>query len=209
MLCAECRARIRADRPTCTVCGEYAPTGRTCYGCLPATPLAGSVAVGPYEDPVLRSAIKRLKFTGIRSLAQPLAELLARRIVARNLLPAILVPLPLHPRRERARGFNQARLLADAAGELLGLPVEHLLIRTRQTSPQTSILGSPRQRRRNVAGAFALRASPRSETPTLSKRPRTILLDDVLTTGASLTEAGSVLRAAGVEEIWAAVVARG
>lgn len=204
-LCGNCRAQIRYSRAACLACRAYSPTGRTCYACLPDTPLAGAVAVGPYQDPVLQAAIKRLKFSGIRSLAFPLGELLARRLAAAGLSPAVLVPLPLHPRKERERGFNQAQLLADVAGDLLGLPVVNLLVRTRPTSPQTSILESPRERNRNVAGAFAMR------TPVPGYQPpeRVMLVDDVLTTGATLTAAAHVLRNAGIADVWAAVIARG
>lgn len=202
-LCVACRQQTIPDWPVCVVCGSFSPTGRTCYPCLPKTPLAGTTAVGLYRDPILRSAITTFKFHGVRALARPLGELLAQRIAARGLPPATLIPLPLHPRRQRERGFNQAHLLADVAGALLGLPVEHLLTRTRATSPQTSILESQAVRRRNVSGIFALQPFK-----TLTVR-RAILVDDVLTTGATLTEAARTLRTAGGEEIWAAVVARG
>ncbi|TSC72833.1 MAG: phosphoribosyltransferase [Parcubacteria group bacterium Gr01-1014_38] len=210
-LCAACRQRLTPDAPVCLVCGLRAPTGRTCYTCLPRTPLAGSVAVGLYRDPILRSAISTFKFRGVRALAGPLGDLLARKIAAAGLLrqspdgalPA-LVPLPLHPRRERARGFNQAQLLAEAMGMHLGLPVTPLLFRTRSTSPQTSLLGSAAVRRQNVARAFALRSGVPHPPP-----PRLVLVDDVLTSGATLEAAAGVLASAGAKELWAAVVARG
>lgn len=209
-LCADCQAAIGTGHLRCSVCGKSAPTGRTCSACLGKTPLMGVIAVGPYHDPVLQTAIWTLKFHGVRELARVLGELLAGRVVAAGLgtglaSPPLLVPLPLHRRRERARGFNQARLLAEAVATRLHLPWADLLLRTRATSPQTSILESPTARRRNIAGAFALR-QPHAQfrMPT-----RVILIDDVLTTGATLTEAAEVLREAGAPEIWAAVIARG
>lgn len=209
-LCADCQTAIGTSHPRCLVCGKSAPTGRTCSACLRKTPLTGVIAVGPYRDPVLQTAIKALKFHGVRELAHVLGELLARRVVAAGLgtapaTPPLLVPLPLHRRRERARGFNQARLLAEAVAARLHLPVADLLLRTRATSPQTSILESPAARRRNVASAFTLR-QPNAQLPMPT---RVVLIDDVLTTGATLTEAAGVLREAGAPEIWAAVVARG
>lgn len=232
-LCGACRERIEPDVPKCLVCKEYAPTGRTCYPCLPKTPLTGTIAVGPYHDPMLRAAIAALKFGGInggiRALAGPLGELLARRVAATGLAKGkrlmadgnadaansrqpsaisdtVLVPLPLHPRRERMRGFNQARLLAEAIGKQLDLPVHDVLVRTRSTAPQTSLRGSAEVRRRNVADAFAISSSP---TPNTKIPSRLILVDDVLTSGATLEAAAAVLAGAGVKEIWAAVVARG
>lgn len=225
-LCLSCRDRLQPDRPRCVACGVLSPSGRTCYPCLPSTPLQGVLALGRYADPPLESGIKLLKFHGARPLARVFGALLARRILAAGLgralprndaavpplppedTPIILVPLPLHPRRERARGYNQAQLLADTIGETLGLPVRPLLVRARATFPQTSILEYPEARRRNVSGAFAIR-SPASggRLPDAGTR-RVILIDDVLTTGATVSEAGMVLRTAGVGEIWAAVVAR-
>lgn len=207
-LCTRCREGLWPERPTCVACGKDSPRGVTHPRCSTHTPLREVVAVGRYGDPVLQAAIKHLKFHGARALAEPLGELLARRITAAGLTghgqTAALIPLPLHPRRERWRGFNQARLLAVAAGRRLGLPVTDALVRTRATSPQTTILESPRVRQQNVAGAFSL---AREFDPSLVSRA--LLVDDVLTTGASLTEAARVLAAAGVPEIWAAVVARG
>lgn len=206
-LCPSCRQRIVSDRASCLVCGRNAPSGRTCHPCREATPLTGTLAIGPYRDPVLHGAVKGLKFHGVRALADPLGELLARRIAAAGVVKqnqTLLVPLPLHRRRERQRGFNQARLLADAVGNRLALPVADLLERSRSTAPQTSIYGTGRLRATNVHDAFRFRENlfPASGT-------RFILVDDVLTTGASLTAAARVLTTLAPEEIWAAVVARG
>lgn len=219
-LCAICRERLHSPPLRCVVCGALALGGRTCFPCRQHTPLSGLVAVGQYADPVLRSAVTHLKFRGARALASPLGELLARRLVAAGLgnstteppdptpqsssTDTILVPLPLHRRRERGRGYNQARLLAQRAQELLGFPVADLLVRTRHTAPQTTIAESPDVRRQNVAEAFAVR--PRAGGVPAS---RVILVDDVFTTGATMTEAARVLTTHGVGEVWGAVVARG
>lgn len=210
-LCAACRERIEPEVSRCLVCREHSATGRTCYSCLPKTPLTGTIAVGWYHDPILRAAITALKFRGVRALADPLGVLLARRLIGRGPQAmghgeTALVPLPLYPRRERMRGFNQARLLAKAIGERLDLPVHDALVRTRSTAPQTSLLGSTAVRRQNVARAFALSPLP---TPGPQLPPRLILVDDVLTSGATLEAAAAVLADAGAKEIWAAVVARG
>ncbi len=215
-LCTACREQIEPDRARCVVCKEPSRTGRTCYPCLPRTSLAGTSAVGPYANTTLRTAITALKFRGVRALAHPLGELLARRIAALGVADAVLIPLPLHAHRERERGFNQARLLADVAGARLGMPVHDILIRTRSTASQTSVWGGARTRRANVADAFAMR------TPVAGFRPpetgnqesgsgnqRVILIDDVLTSGATLDAAARVLVSAGAKEIWAAVIARG
>lgn len=203
-----CRLHIEPDRPRCVFCNTYSPTGRTCPRCSTGTPLAGVIALGKYANPTLRAAITHLKFKGIQALAEPLGELLARRLVSAGIhrFPSLaaLVPIPLAKARERERGFNQAQLLAAVVGKRIGIPVEHPLVRVKKTFPQTSILESPSARRRNVAGAFA----SRTDTADRCSTSRVILVDDVLTTGATITEATRVLAGMGVTEIWAAVLAR-
>ena len=117
------------------------------------------------------------------------------------------VPVPLHPRRERARGFNQAAELA----RYLDLPVNFALERVRHTVPQVD-LPAPR-RQGNVRGAFRLTAGPaglaahKPRVPDLSKAC-VLLVDDVTTTGATLDACAQVLRSAGVARVWAITAAR-
>jgi len=156
------------------------------------------------------------KYDGRRSLAPALASLL--RDQAADVLAGadVLVPVPLHAARRRHRGFNQARDLAAH----LGLPVLAALRRTRATSPQASLTAGAR--RRNVRGAFALAPAPPWTPATwrLSRRARLarmadaladrviVLVDDVVTTGATLDACARVLRAAGAADVRAVTVAR-
>jgi ComF family protein len=111
--------------------------------------------------------------------------------------PAALVPIPLHSRRLRARGFNPALQVTRELARMTRAPVRHVLVRTRDTSSQTGLARSAR--RRNVAGAFAARR----EAP-----ERVWLVDDVVTTGATLEAAARVLRRAGAKEIVGVCLAR-
>lgn len=207
LLCESCTKKIRPFRPSCVRCGTTILRGITCADCRGETPLAGVVTIGSYADPVLRTAIHALKFRGVRGCAEPLGGLLARSLgpVATSFsMPPTLVPLPLHPRRERGRGFNQAALIAEHAGKRLAVPVQSLLRRVRSGAPQTSVAASAAKRRQtNIAGSFTL-------APTVTSVPETcILIDDVLTTGATLEEAARVLYAHGAKDIWGAVICRG
>ena len=113
-----------------------------------------------------------------------------------------LIPVPLHPVRQRERTFNQAAALAQAVGRTLGLPVlEGLLIRARATALQASL--HAQARRRNVAGAFALRPSARL------RGRRVVLVDDVLTTGATIRACARVLAAAGARRVGVLTFAHG
>jgi ComF family protein len=112
-----------------------------------------------------------------------------------------VVPVPLHPRRRRERGFDQAELLARPLAQAVGIPLRSgLLVRTRHTPPQ--IRRTPHERRENVRGAFAL------GYPLPVPQARLLLVDDVYTTGATLGECARTLRRGGAGEIYAVTLSR-
>ena len=152
-----------------------------------------------YEGPI-EQAVKRFKYEGWRRLASPLALLLAERLVVEGLASALVLAVPLHPSRQRQRGFNQADLLARDLRRRLGLgkpPGE--LIRTRPTPPQ---VGHDRLwRLDNVRGAFAWRGADLAGRSVL-------IVDDVATTGATIEACAVALRAAGAGQVTGATVAR-
>lgn len=144
--------------------------------------------------------IRALKFNGERVYARVLAALLVDAFRAlRQAPPEVIVPVPLHPRRYRERGFNQAHELAKFAAAPLGVRVEsRCLVRETSTLEQSGL--SPAQRRKNVRGAFTVVGPVGAE--------RVVLLDDVLTTGSTALAAAQALRAAGVREVELWAVAR-
>ena len=155
-----------------------------------------------YED-VLREALHAFKFQGRRALAAPLGDLLAEAVVGRlpGGGPQLLLPVPLHPRRARERGFNQASLLARRVGRAWGCPVaDGVLARTVPTPSQTEL--DARARRANVRGAFRLRR------PERIVGRHVVLVDDILTTGATLSECARCLREGGAARVGALTVAR-
>jgi ComF family protein len=212
-LCGGCWARIaRLEPPYCVVCGvpvagEAGPVapGETvlsapCQACRTEPPPFDYVrAAAPYLDP-LRSALHAFKFHGKRALARPLADLVVEQCAPG--LPALadaLVPVPLAPARERERGFNQAALLAERVGQALARPVKtRWLGRARPTRPQSELAAD--ERRRNVRGAF--RAAPAVDGR------HVLVIDDVLTTGATAAECARALRAAGARMVGVLTVAR-
>jgi ComF family protein len=152
---------------------------------------------------VVREALHALKFRGQRALAVPLGALLveATRAGLPGGAPQLLVPVPLHPRRERERGFNQAALLARRVGRAWGCAVRgDVLVRTVATRSQTELDAAAR--RANVRDAFRARRSA------LVEGRHVVLVDDVLTTGATLSECARCLRAAGAAAVGALTVAR-
>ncbi len=159
------------------------------------------ISAGVFGGP-LREAVHKLKYEGDLPLARPLARLLAAAIAGsldeEQLLETVIVPVPLHRRREKARGYNQSARLANELARLTGLPVAPYLARVRHTESQVG--KSADARRVNVDGAFQWAGG------TLPRR--VLLVDDVCTTGATLLACASALREAGTLSVRAATVAR-
>jgi ComF family protein len=210
-ICSECWSRIEGlqlSRPWCPSCGLplQFPEGTPEYLCgecvASPPPFAGARSFGYYNGE-LSKAIQELKFRGRRSLAAHLAPLLARafcRSWHRGQLD-IIVPVPLHPRRKRERGFNQSELLGRALASILGLPCRSdILKRIRYTEPQVG-LRDP-ERLRNVHAAFRC-----ARTDRVSHR-RVLLIDDVMTTGATVRSAAAALLSAGALRVSVLTVAR-
>jgi ComF family protein len=169
----------------CATLVEEAPAGHR----PPANAAAAYVHAGPLAD-----AVRRYKYGPRAELAGPLGALLAassRPLAGRV---DVVVPMPLHPRRLRARGFDQAALLARPVARLLAVPcATGALVRVRETPPQAGL--DARDRAENVRGAFRVR------TPGALQGLRVLLIYDVRTTGATLAAAGEVLCEARVAEL--------
>ena len=150
-------------------------------------------------DGGVRDIVFDLKYRGIRALAPDIGELLARHLESSRLAADLIVPVPLHGRRERERGYNQAGLLARELGRRTGLPVESMLRRTKNTPPQVDMTG-PENRRANIEAAFECVADVRGR--------RVILVDDVVTTGSTMGACAAPLKAAGASKVWGLAFAR-
>lgn len=155
-------------------------------------------AFGLYEGR-LRDALHAFKYRRRIALADPLGQVLAAVVRGDPVLSAAdaLVPVPLHPSRERERGFNQAEELAKVLARQTGIPLLRALVRVRPTVPQVDL--SEAERRSNVRGAFSVRAPVRGL--------RAVLVDDVRTTGSTLAECARTLRKGGGKVVGAVTVA--
>ena len=185
-LCAQCQETLPWTEPGDGKDVEF------CDSCL--SPLW-------YRDGV-REAVHRYKFRGGSAHASLFGELMAQCLSDRQERPAeLIVWAPLHRKRRKKRGFDQSELLARRVGELTGLPVVPGLQKVRHTETQ-SLLRDAAARRANVTGAYAL-------LPGLDAAgKRVVLVDDIVTSGATLSECAALLRQAGAEEITALTLAR-
>jgi ComF family protein len=196
LLCPACVEDLPALPEHCPRCALPTPGGSVCGGCLAAPPhFDGTTALWLYEFPCDR-LVQALKYRAWL----PLAGFFARRLA--SLLPSavdLLMPMPLHRNRLAERGFNQALQIARGLAKGSGLVLEPgAARRLKDTAPQTGLVHEERER--NVRGAFACRLD-------LSGK-RVAVVDDVMTTGATLNELARVLKRAGAMSVENLVVAR-
>lgn len=203
--CPSCAALLEKQRisgPVCTLCGTPFPSTRgvdhACGRCVDEKPaFAAARSAFIYEDRVL-DAMHRFKYGGDISLAGPLARTMLDTLPSSG--PFLVVPVPLHPGRLKERGFNQSLLIARELTRLTGFQLEfRRLKRARDTDQQVGLKAV--ERKRNVSGAFTLTDAA------MFGGKKTLLVDDVVTTGATLNECARVLRGAGAE-VFAVTVAR-
>ena len=208
-ICRTCASQIRIETEhPCGVCEKVVtPDGRTCIACKKKSSLDGLIAATTYKEPFISNAVHIFKYRFIQDLHIELGYLLVGALHRTDMaIPDAIIPVPLHPRRLRWRGFNQSALLAQYVAKNL-LPMSELprpanvLIRRRYTSPQMEIKDY-QSRQQNLAGAFSIAQPEEVFGKTI------LLIDDVATTGSTIFECAKVLKAAGAKEVYAAVIAR-
>lgn len=202
-LCPECTNLFKPlSNHICPVCTKGSFLGATHPHCLSATSLDGLISTFPYTGTAKR-AILKFKYQFVSSLTKTLSELMTSFTdftpIQKN--SWLIVPVPLHVKRLRWRGFNQAELLAKSLAAYTHWPyAPGLLKRTRHTTPQMSLRRSARLT--NLQGAFAA-----NESLVPSRQPL-LLVDDVWTTGSTLKECTKVLKQHGATTVWAITLAR-
>jgi len=207
-LCRRCSSRLpRIEGSRCEICSMPYDGDLDTFVCLNCNGarFAFGFTVSAYRAAGdVRELIHRFKYGRARHLCRPLGELMACGLTDPRLsgfTPDALVPVPLHPVRERERGFNQSQLLADELRHRIAIPVRALLRRSRYTRTQTEFTRNARMQ--NLRGAFNLVQNTEVEGKCL------LLVDDVFTTGSTLHQCARVLVDAGAAEVNAITVARG
>jgi ComF family protein len=194
LVCPDCRAAFRAAAAPDVRFAAADP------GTIVGEALELAIAAFAHEGR-LRRALQRLKYGGSGRIAVPLATAAAPSLRALTGIcgPLPLVPVPVHAARQRQRGYHPAALLARALGAEAGLPVLEILERRRATARQHGL--GKAARLHNLRGAFALRTGARAPS-------RLILVDDILTTSATLEACAGVLRSAGAASVYGFAIAR-
>jgi len=232
-LCSSCFNKIKLKtKQECLGCKKINDFGQICQTCAMSYHLDGVLVAVSYDEKIIVKLIKSFKYYFIKDLAQDLAKILISFLddiisqdrinkvdltagldwhklqqvkilpqVILNLKNSLIIPVPLSKRRLRWRGFNQAEILARAVAENYNLELNTgKLIRMKHKKPQTKLGSVARQK--NIQGCFAWQGE------NLNKQ-NIILIDDVVTTGATLNECAKVLKANGAGQVWGLVVAKG
>lgn len=209
-LCSDCKKEILQTDLVCPNCERLSIGGLIHPLCKRKYGLDGLWSLGIYQS-TLQKAIKKLKYKFVSSLAEDLIDLMLEYIAYQTPLFIdeikkdkgrgwVVVPVPLHPKREKWRGFNQSALLGKIFAKKLSLEYAELLKRTKHTKPQVSLKSW--QRKKNISGAFSLAISNKSLAVSV------LLIDDVWTTGSTLRECCYILKRSGAKKVWAITLAR-
>lgn len=213
-LCTACREDLPWMGTSCSQCGAALPdntpglnSGIPCGQCQAVPPAVDyTISALSYLSPV-DHLVLQLKFRQQLSCASILADLLYQHLVSceiqdLQLRPSLILPVPLHPKRLMSRGFNQSLEIARPIGKRLAIPVStNAIIRIKDTQPQTQL--NAKQRRNNLRNGFALKSDGYFDNV-----PHVVILDDVVTTGATCNELARLLKQAGVGKVGVWSVAR-
>lgn len=201
-ICSTCsRSLARINPPLCPRCGRPQLNNVICPVCVGWQASIDGIRAPFRFDGAIRRAIHELKYRNLRAIAPLLGQWLNDYRAANQLPGEVLVPVPLHRKRLRERGYNQSRLLALEMGKLSGLPViDGCLVRERNTAPQART-ANVNQRRENVADAFICRDRRLEDKAVL-------LIDDVATSGATLDACARALKTSGAGPVWGLALAK-
>jgi len=201
-LCFDCAKEIEYIKTdTCPECGKISHGAKYCRNCRARakTKLSSLIIAANYHCPPVKEMIHNLKYCGLTELSEHLGEILCQKLSSIDSKNYIIVPVPLYKKRQNSRGFNQSALIARYTAQKLGLEYADCLKRLRDTKPQVELKRGERQK--NVLDSFKCASS-------IVERRNVLLIDDVATTGATLSECAKALKTAGAKKIIAAVVAR-
>jgi ComF family protein len=209
LVCKNCFSKITENNAVfCPKCFLRRPKATVCPACAPKSDLKLLGIASDYNDEKIKTLIWKFKYGFLKDLAYPLAELLTDylKLAApgwRRDESIVLVPVPLHKRKENWRGFNQSELVGKIVAGNFGWQFENsALIRTRHNAAQVE-MENFEERQKNVENLFTVKNSEKI------KNKKIILVDDIFTSGATLFECAKTLKMAGAKRIYGLVIAKG
>lgn len=204
-ICAKCRGKIKLTQDKCPVCDKLSFQGKTHAICKKKNSLDGLFSIYKYEGAV-KNLIRAIKYKFAFDVASTIAKFVVDGVREERFSfdNAVLVPVPLHPQRERWRGFNQAELIGKIVARQLGWKFENRLIyKLKNTTPQMNL--DREKRLRNLCGKFAVNRAYKNK---IEPGKTYIIFDDVATTGATIAEICKVLKGSGAKKVWGLTIAR-
>ena len=199
-LCDDCEPALkRLERPYCPKCAEPERDG-LCERCIGLGPRINSIRAAYRYQGAVRHMAHELKYRNLRAAAPTLGGLMADYLLSNPVPADVIVPVPLHSRRERQRGYNQSLLLAKEIDRRCGIEVDDSLLRRRKNTPPQVEMDSPDDRRANMSNSF--------ECPSRLDGLRILLVDDIVTTGSTMFACADALKDAGAESVWGLALAR-
>ncbi len=201
-LCERCAEQMMpALPPRCPRCWEPRSFAGECLSCQLPPPAFDALRTAFVHRGLARELVQGLKYRGMTALGEPMGRLLAETARHHGFEPDVIVPVPLSGLRKRTRGYNQAGVLARSLRRELGVPVEAKALERRRNTPPQARRADAEARWANVAGAFLAQRK-------FVQGRSVLLIDDVATTGATLSACAGALREAGARPIWALTFAR-
>ena len=214
-VCANCFTYLSFNNgQICLVCNKNSINGLTHPGCVGRFTIDGSFSSLTY-NPIAKKLIYRFKYKPfLLDLQGLLSELFYEGLIQNETLiktieqfsneTIVLVPVPLHKSKLRKRGYNQAEILAKGLSERLGIPIENVLLRVKNTKTQVGL--DKKERMENIKGAFQVNSKLKSNNSKL-ENVTIFLVDDVLTTGSTLKECASILKRNGAKKVFGITLA--
>ena len=196
-----CRNLPRIQSPYCDRCGKPEVSGTLCSICWGWKANIDGIRSPFRFDGIIRQAVHELKYHNLKAITECLAEFLFSYLEGNQIPVDVLVPVPLHKKRLRKRGYNQSSLIAKRLGRLATLPViDDCLVRSKDSQPQTRT-NAVNERQANVSDAFVC-------SDNRLKGKQVLLIDDVCTSGATLEACAVAAKAVGVSSVWGLTLAR-
>ncbi len=201
-LCSLCVSKIKIfPVQTCHYCRKPQAFGKTCDSCASRNRLDGLFILGPYDQPILKDTIHAWKHERVKEIGNILGLWAAKNLNSSLFQNSIIVPVPLHKQRQFDRGFNQSEQLSLILAQKFQIPAKSLLIKIKDTEPQSSL--NREKRLLNIRGVFAPAKDAKLSGANI------ILIDDITTTGATMEEAAKTLKKSGAKSVFGLALAHG